>query len=72
MLDFNHRKSTLVLKDIARNMQVKGDDGVQVVSIYSDLGKILLGSKEGTTILLAQRKQRIKIEKIYSPDFNSN
>lgn len=70
MLDMNDKKLKVQIKDISSKKQSITDDGIQIVSIYSDLGKILLGSKEGGIISLPQRKQRIKIVKIYNSNVN--
>lgn len=51
-------------KDIARNLKSNTEEDILVVSIYDDLGKILLGNRRGERSL-SSKKTRIKIEKIY-------
>ncbi len=65
MIDMNNEERIVLLMDIPRDQQQKSRDDIQLVSIYSDLGKLLLGNKEGDTLLFAVRNQRIRIAKIY-------
>lgn len=65
MIDMKNKEENVLLMDIPRNQQPKSRDGIQIVSIYSDLGKLLLGNREGDTLLFAIRNQRIRIAKVY-------
>lgn len=65
MIDMQNKVEEVLLMDIARNLQPKSRDGIQIVSIYSDLGKLLLGKKEGVTVKFPERNQRVKIEKVF-------
>jgi hypothetical protein len=65
MLDMQNKVQEVLLMDIPRNQQPLSRDGIQILSIYSDLGKLLLGNKEGVTVKFPERNQRVKIDKVY-------
>jgi superfamily I DNA and/or RNA helicase len=65
MIDMQNKVQEVLLMDIPRNQQPKSRDGIQILSIYSDLGKLLLGNKEGVTVKFPERNQRVKIDKVY-------
>lgn len=65
MLDMQNKVEDVLLMDIPRNQQSKSRDGIQILSIYSDLGKLLMGSKEGEILKFTERNQRVKIDKVY-------
>lgn len=65
MLDMGNKAQDVLLMDIPRNQQSKSRDDIQILSIYSDLGKLLLGNREGEILTFPKRNQRVKIDKIY-------
>jgi hypothetical protein len=65
MLDIENQIMEVLLMDIPRNQQPKSRDGIQILSIYSDLGKLLMGNKEGEILMFPERNQRVKIDKVY-------
>ncbi|WP_276166453.1 AAA domain-containing protein [Zobellia alginiliquefaciens] len=65
MLDMQNKIQEVLLMDIPRNQQPISRDGIRVLSIHSDLGKLLLGNQEGDLLKFAERDQRVKINKVY-------
>ena len=66
LIDMHNKVEEVLLMDIPRNLQPKSRDGIQILSIYSDLGKLLLGNKEGVTVKFIDRNYRVRIEKVYN------
>ncbi|RED42921.1 superfamily I DNA and/or RNA helicase [Winogradskyella eximia] len=65
MLDIENQMMEVLLMDIPRNQQPKSRDGIQILSIYSDLGKLLMGNKEGEILMFPEKNQRVRIDKVY-------
>lgn len=65
MIDLNNKIEDVILMDIPRNQQPKSRDGIQILSIYSDLGMLLLGNNAGDILKFPERNQRVKVEKIF-------
>ena len=65
MIDMQNKEQDLLLMDIPRNQQSKTRDGIQILSVYSDLGSLIIGKKEGDILEFINRKQRVKIAKVY-------
>jgi len=65
MLDFNNQEFKAKLMNLPRNQFSKNINGVKMVSMYSDLGKILMGNKEGDIVKFPERGKRVEIMRIH-------
>lgn len=64
-LDQDNKESKIILMDVARDQMTKTRDGIQIVSIYSDLGKLVLDMKDGQIAQFPKRNQRVKVVRIF-------